>query len=355
MQTNGHWKYAEIINIDDWFGFIYRIVELSTGKEYIGKKQFWSFTKKAVKGKTNKKTVKKESNWKIYTSSSTHINEAIVNNGIENYSFFIESLHKTRGSLFYAEVEKQIKENVLREKLEDGITPKYYNRQIAGVKFIPPMILEEEQYTNIDNYIITPNNMFYGNMIGKYNGMFGKHCIKKDLTYEEYYGEERAAMIKQKLSEANKGKESKHKGLAIHTDEQKEKWSNDPRRIHYGENNGMYGKPCYINMTDKEKEQWKTNVGNSIKGIKRTDETKKKMSESFSGRIYPKVECPHCHKQGSNANMIRYHFEYCKENPNAIPYKIPEKILCEYCDKKFDPGNFKLHHGDKCKKNPNKS
>ena len=53
----GHWEFPHDFDIDEWFGFIYRITELSTGKEYIGKKQFHSYCRKAVKGKKRKKMV----------------------------------------------------------------------------------------------------------------------------------------------------------------------------------------------------------------------------------------------------------------------------------------------------------
>ena len=38
----GHWEFDSDFSTDEWFGFIYRIIEINTGKEYIGKKQFFS-------------------------------------------------------------------------------------------------------------------------------------------------------------------------------------------------------------------------------------------------------------------------------------------------------------------------
>ena len=141
----GHWKFDKDFDPDEWFGFIYRIVDLTTGREYIGKKQFHSYTRKVIKGRKNRKKVTKESNWKEYTGSSTELNEQIELKGKESFDFFIESLHKTKGSLYYAEVEKHIKENVLRERMENG-ERKYYNKQTGSVKFLPPLpTLEEEQ------------------------------------------------------------------------------------------------------------------------------------------------------------------------------------------------------------------
>lgn len=140
----GHWEFDQEFNIDDWFGFIYRIIEINTGREYIGKKQFFMHIRKAVKGRVNKRRIKKESDWKSYAGSSEHLKKAIEQNEKQNYKFKIESLHKTRASLYYAEVRTHVLEDVLRTKLDDNITPKYYNKQISGVRFIPPEEHTEE-------------------------------------------------------------------------------------------------------------------------------------------------------------------------------------------------------------------
>lgn len=140
----GHWIFPYEFNADEWFGFIYRITEKSTGKLYYGKKQFHQHLRRAVKGKKNKRRIKKESDWKTYTSSSTHINELIKIKGKDDFLFEIVSLHKTRASLVYAEVFIQITEDVLRAKLPDG-TRKFYNGMVSGIKFLPPEETAEEK------------------------------------------------------------------------------------------------------------------------------------------------------------------------------------------------------------------
>lgn len=47
-------------------------------------------------------------------------------------------------------------------------------------------------------------------------------------------------------------------------------------------------------------------------GQKRTEETKKLMSEKAKTRSL--VTCPHCNKIGPNPQMFRWHFNNCKEN-----------------------------------------
>ena len=133
----GHWNFDSNFNVDDWFGFIYRIVEKNTGKEYIGKKQFFSKNRKIVKGRKNRKVILKESNWKTYTGSSDYLQARISEFGLENFDFFIESLQPTKGALSYAEIELQVTEDVLRAKLPNG-ERKYYNKSIGNIKFTPP-------------------------------------------------------------------------------------------------------------------------------------------------------------------------------------------------------------------------
>ena len=145
--NNGHWIYPHEINVDDWFGFIYRIVNTETGQHYIGKKQMWAVTRKKIKGRKNRKIVTKESKWRTYSGSSVRLNTDIEELGMGKFVLIIESLHKTKGSLYYAEVEKQVKEDVMRVRFDNGI-PKYYNGNIASVKFRPPEVLQEE----IDSY-----------------------------------------------------------------------------------------------------------------------------------------------------------------------------------------------------------
>ena len=137
----GHWNFPHEFDITEWVGFVYRITELNSGRQYVGKKQFFSNRTKRVAGKKNKKHYKKESDWKKYTGSSVELNKSIELYGMGNYQFDIESLHATKGTLHYREVEVQIKENVLRERLPNG-TRKFYNGHISAVKFSP--ILESE-------------------------------------------------------------------------------------------------------------------------------------------------------------------------------------------------------------------
>lgn len=59
-----------------------------------------------------------------------------------------------------------------------------------------------------------------------------------------------------------------------------------------------------------------TNAENATagtKGIKHTDEHKAKISKAHTGRKTELVTCPHCNKKGGIHNMMRYHFNKCKQ------------------------------------------
>lgn len=349
----GHWEFMQEFDINDWFGFIYRIVELNTGREYIGKKQFFANRTKVVKGRKNRKHYKKESNWKIYTSSCVELNNSISTNGKSNYKFQIESLHKTKGSLHYAEVSMQIYEDVLRIRLPDG-TKKYYNGQIPGVKFIPPTQHSEETKIKIKNKLLKlyedkSNHWFHKlsdeekedflnsylrgdnrpvkrnkleeeyqkwldeNLRGSNNPMYGQDPHNKGKTFEELYGRETAEEMKEilRIKCPRQGEENGFYGKH-HTQETKDKIRSANIRLHSGEKNPMFGKPCFYNMTDNEIQQWKNNISKASKGKNKSKEHKDKIGAAHKGKKKPMVTCPHCGKTGGINNMKRYHFDNCK-------------------------------------------
>lgn len=278
----GHWNFSVEFNVDEWFGFIYRIIELDTNREYLGKKQFTKMKSKIVKGRKNRKRTILESDWKTYTGSSTALNEQILLKGKDNYRFEIVSLHKSRGSLHYAEVCIQINENVLRAKLPDG-TRKYYNRVINGVKYIPPDEVTEE-------YLIKQSNAklrFYKTDEGEKLKKYLSELPHKSGEDHPLFGKVRPDDVKKKISDGNKGKQA-------------------------GSNNPMFGKPCFYNMTEDQVQQWKQNISKATKGKPKSDNMRSRLSNSIKGIPKKKVECPHCKKIGGEGNMKRYHFNNCK-------------------------------------------
>jgi len=107
-------------DIGDYIGFVYLITD-TNGKKYVGKKLFESKRKiPPLKGKTRKRTVIKESDWKTYYGSSDEV-KALIESGS---SFRREILHlcKTKGQLSYMELQEQVDRKVLlRDDYYNGI------------------------------------------------------------------------------------------------------------------------------------------------------------------------------------------------------------------------------------------
>ena len=114
-------------DIGDQFGFVYRITNLQTGQQYIGRKYFYQ--KRKPKG--GKRRVTSESDWKRYYGSSEDLKQDIRRVGRENFKREILSTHPTPGRVNYEETRQLFARGVLTESLEDG-TPAYYNSNILG-------------------------------------------------------------------------------------------------------------------------------------------------------------------------------------------------------------------------------
>ena len=120
------WVYKDTTftsdNIGNFFGFVYRITNLQSGKAYIGRKYFWQFRK--PRGKSRK--VRSESDWKRYYGSSEELNADRKLIGNNCFRREIISLHETKGWFNYEETKQLFLNNVLSE--DDN----FYNSNILG-------------------------------------------------------------------------------------------------------------------------------------------------------------------------------------------------------------------------------
>lgn len=112
---------------EDAFGFVYRITNLTNNNYYIGKKQFYSTTRKKIPGRKNRRVIIKESNWKKYTSSSKELKEQIKRLGVSNFKFEVLAIAKTKGQLSYLE------ENV-QHRLGVIVDDNCYNNSVGSGK-----------------------------------------------------------------------------------------------------------------------------------------------------------------------------------------------------------------------------
>ena len=114
-------------DIGDFFGFVYRITNIQSGKRYIGRKYF----QQKRKPRGGKRRVTSESDWKKYYGSSDELSADRKLLGNAAFKREILSLHTRLGDVNFEETKQLFLHNVLRETL-DGKTPLYYNSNILG-------------------------------------------------------------------------------------------------------------------------------------------------------------------------------------------------------------------------------
>lgn len=122
---------------DDIEGFVYVITDKRNDKKYVGKKKFWSVTRKPpLKGKTRKRVVRKESDWTKYYGSSELVNQLLVEHGEDNFYREIIHLCKTKGEMSYLEAKEQFDRNVLLndEYYNEFIGCKIHSKHVTGLK-----------------------------------------------------------------------------------------------------------------------------------------------------------------------------------------------------------------------------
>ena len=122
---------------DDIEGFVYVITDKRNDKKYVGKKKFWSVTRKPpLKGKTRKRVVRKESDWMKYYGSSELVNQLLVEHGEDNFYREIIHLCKTKGEMSYLEAKEQFDRNVLLndEYYHEFIGCKIHSKHVTGLK-----------------------------------------------------------------------------------------------------------------------------------------------------------------------------------------------------------------------------
>jgi len=161
MFTYGHWQCAFEFDPDEWEGFTYRIHDTISGREYLGKKLFHKTTKKKVVGKTRRKHIVSDSDWRTYSGSCKELKEVIKEQGEDTFIFTIESLHENRSSLAYREVEMQIFEHVMYSVLPNGVK-KFFNGYITPLKFICKPPSEREIQFRVKTYNVHIEDKNYG-------------------------------------------------------------------------------------------------------------------------------------------------------------------------------------------------
>ena len=131
-------KPFESEDIQDNYGFIYRITNTTNGYDYVGRKYFTTVKKRPpLKGKKNKRRETVETDWKEYWGSSPRLQADIDTLGRDKFTREIIHLCKSRGETNYMEAYYQFTEGVLlREDNYNGIIQiKLGKNSVKDVKF----------------------------------------------------------------------------------------------------------------------------------------------------------------------------------------------------------------------------
>ena len=127
MAYDNPWTYNgtafESEDINEYYGFIYRITNTVNGHDYVGRKYFKTIKKRPpLKGKKNKRRETVETDWKEYWGSSPRLQADIDKLGKDKFIREIIHLCESRGETNYLEAYYQFKEDVLlRENNYNGI------------------------------------------------------------------------------------------------------------------------------------------------------------------------------------------------------------------------------------------
>lgn len=121
------WKYnnEELSEVpENIVGFVYCITNQLSGKQYIGKKNFYSNRRVKVKARKNRRKVTNVSNWRDYYGSNADLLSDVESLGSCNFSREILHFCKNKAEMSYLEIKEQIEREVL-------FSENYYNNFIG--------------------------------------------------------------------------------------------------------------------------------------------------------------------------------------------------------------------------------
>lgn len=139
---NGHWE-GQTADPYNYFGFIYSITHIPSGRIYIGKKQYYN--SKREYGCSRRCTDRQSkdfklkcwvgSNWRIYKGSSPSLKKFMEEvNDESQFKYEIICQCRSKSILHYTECMELYRHDVMQAKFEDG-TFKYFNNSVPSIKF----------------------------------------------------------------------------------------------------------------------------------------------------------------------------------------------------------------------------
>ena len=139
------WLHSEEFDPQDYFGFVYKITNLTNSKFYIGKKYFYHTSnvklgKKelaALPGtrgrKSTTKQVIKESDWMSYWGSSKELQQDVKELGSDMFECIILKLCRDKKELTYYELHYQCTNECLLsyDSYNDNILGKFFRKDLV--------------------------------------------------------------------------------------------------------------------------------------------------------------------------------------------------------------------------------
>jgi len=153
LSTDHHWIGVKP-NPHEYFGFIYVITDVTAGRYYVGKKQYWAARR--IKGCRSKVTDKRsskwkskcwsESDWRFYKGSSKNLQAWMEDHPTHQYEYRIVKQCRAKGTLHYSEIEALVRSGCLWIRSCETGEPLFFNRQIPACKFRPQDFYGEEEW-----------------------------------------------------------------------------------------------------------------------------------------------------------------------------------------------------------------
>jgi hypothetical protein len=122
--TTSEWTYQgqPFTDPGEYWGFVYKITCLPTGRKYLGRKVFTMGKSRQVKGK--RKKYRAPSDWKTYWSSSSEVQADVERLGEDQFTREILHLCTTKSSIAYWETFLIFFHHAL-------LDPDYYNQWVS--------------------------------------------------------------------------------------------------------------------------------------------------------------------------------------------------------------------------------
>lgn len=198
INIGGHWLYHENIDINEYFGFIYKITNTVTSQFYIGKKQF--FKERKVKLKDSKRKIKQliESDWKKYWGSSKEFLSHKKEHKDEHFKKEILFLCKNKSELTYYE-NYYIYEN------HNMLDPLCFNKHIGNI--YANRILNNKEIFSYDYQKNTPE-LNETEILFKYNNGVKLYELSKEYKCNI---ETLCLIIPKEIREINRGNQTSKK------------------------------------------------------------------------------------------------------------------------------------------------